>query len=433
MRGELEAVRRVARFEHLPRAPRSNDAVDHADVLLLAEEVGRKMVLGDVAGLIQELAVHDGQFGAGRPEVAQAQPAVDVLPEVDNLAIGLGTGDGDRTELLHPACRRGRGVGQTLQAVVGDGDGLPCGGPGPVVLALPRHEVGGQQRPGGRPPLRASGDDDIVGMELPEEGKRAAVAVGQLEEARVPAPPAVGEHDLPLVLSTDEKVPHVVDLDVQRGRVTGEARRQLDVSDTLAVEERLVDPVRRGVDPGVCRRCRQLEGVAQHVGGPFGFVRLDPAGDPVGLFEQSRLEPGRPRPFALAAVRPDLDPPDDPLPGGQRVPGPWDEHTVFGLEPTQITAVDLDGVGLLARGAGGEPPRKARAALAETEDGGAEMLDPEVRRCVHVDEVMISLVPAYDFGHLASTLEPCLRVCRKTSRAIGGSGYLCVRSRPGPL
>ena len=144
MRGELEAVRRVARFEHLPRGPRSNDAVDHADVLLLAEEVRRKMVLGDVAGLIQEFAVHNGQFRAGRPEVTQAQPAVDVLPEVDDLAIGVGTGHGDRAELLHPTRRRGRGVGQPVQAVVGDGDGLPCGGPGPVVLTLPRHEVGGQ-------------------------------------------------------------------------------------------------------------------------------------------------------------------------------------------------------------------------------------------------------------------------------------------------
>ena len=240
-------------------------------------------------------------------------------------------------------------------------------------------------------------------MELREEGERAAVAVGQLEEAGVPAPPAVGEHDLPLVLPCHQQVADVVDLDVQRGRVTGEPRRQLDVSDTLAVEERLVDAVRGGVDPGLCRRRRQLKGMAQHVGGSFGLHRFDPAGGPVGLIEQSRLEPGRGRPFAHAAVRPDLDPPDDPLPGGQGVPGPWDEHTVFGLDPAQITAVDLDGVRHLTRGAVGEPPRKARAALAEAEDGRAEMLDARVRRCVHAGEFTISLVAAYGIWHTTRT------------------------------
>ena len=71
---ELEPVRRLARLEHLPRRSRGDDAVGHADVLLLAEEVRRKMVLGDVAGLIEELAVHDASVPC-RPARGQSGAA----------------------------------------------------------------------------------------------------------------------------------------------------------------------------------------------------------------------------------------------------------------------------------------------------------------------------------------------------------------------
>ena len=138
----LEAVGRVARFEHLAGRAGRDHVVDHADLHVVAEEVGRQVVLGDVARRVEELAVHDRQLGAGGTEVAQAQPAVDVLPEVDDLAVGPGPGDGDRAELLHPAGRRRRRVGQVAEVVVDDRDGLPGAGPVPVVLALPRHEVG---------------------------------------------------------------------------------------------------------------------------------------------------------------------------------------------------------------------------------------------------------------------------------------------------
>jgi hypothetical protein len=84
-----EAVRGVPGFEGVAVAAGGDDAVDHARRERLGQERhGRAQVIGgDVAGRVQCLAVDEGEFGAGRAEVAEPDPAVDVLPEVgDQLA-----------------------------------------------------------------------------------------------------------------------------------------------------------------------------------------------------------------------------------------------------------------------------------------------------------------------------------------------------------
>ena len=317
-----------------------------------------------------------------RPEVAQAQPAVDVLPEVDHLAIGTGSGDGNGSELLYPARRRCRGVGQGAQVVVGDRHGLPGLGPGPVVLELPCHEVGGQQRSLGGLPIAAGGDDDFVGVELPEKSKRAAEAVDGLEEADSAAPPAVGEDDLPDVVAPHEQRSDVVCLDVERGRVTGETWRQLHVADAPAVEERLVDPVRRGVEPGLRRWYTELERVAQQVGRALGLHGLDETSGPVRRVEQPGLEPGRRGPVALAAVGPDLYAPHDPLPRRQWIPRPGEQNTGIGFHPIGGAAVDLDGVRLLLGRARRQLPRQPRQPIAQSEDCRPEVLHRKAGRSV---------------------------------------------------
>ena len=105
--GELEAVGGLARFEHLAGGSGRDHVVDHPD-FHVAEPVGLQVALGDVARPFEDLAVHDRQLGAFRAEVAQPQPAVDVLPEIDDLSIGRGTGHGNRTELFHTAGGRRR-------------------------------------------------------------------------------------------------------------------------------------------------------------------------------------------------------------------------------------------------------------------------------------------------------------------------------------
>ena len=212
--------------------------------------------------------------------------------------------------------RRVGGAGEKERlprSYVGDRDGVPRVRFGPVVLALPRHEVGAADRSGGRLPVGAGGDDGVPGVELAEEAEGGAVAVAGLEEPGAAAPPAVGEHDLPVVVAGDEQVGDVVGLHVQRGRVAGEAGGQLDVADAAAVEEGLVDPVRGGVEAGVGGRRMEPEGVTQHVGRALGLVRLDEAGGPVRRMEEAGLAPGRRRPGALAGFGPDLDAPGGAL------------------------------------------------------------------------------------------------------------------------
>ncbi len=179
--------------------------------------------------------------------------------------------------------------------MVGDRHGLPGLGPGPVVLELPCHEVGGQQRSLGGLPIAAGGDDDFVRVELPEKSERAAEAVDGLEEADSAAPPAVREDDLPDVVAPHQQRSDVVCLDVERGWVTGETWRQFHVADAPAVEERLVDPVRRGVEPGLRRWYAEPERVAQQVGRALGLHGLDETSGPVrrGRAVRSRTRPKR--------------------------------------------------------------------------------------------------------------------------------------------
>ena len=154
-----------------------------------------------------------------------------------------------------------------------------------MVLDLPRHEVGLQERPGGRLPLGARRDDLVVRVELAQEGERAAEAVHALEEPGAPAPPAVREHDLPGVVARRQQRADVVDLHMQGGGIAGVARCQLDVAHAPAVEKRLVDAVRSRVHP-------RLRGAAASRNGGAGHEPrarspgLDQAGGPIGGVEK---------------------------------------------------------------------------------------------------------------------------------------------------
>jgi hypothetical protein len=108
----LETVGGLARLEHLAGRAGGHHVIGHPDLLLLSEELGRAVVPRDVARRIENLAVDDRQLRAGGTDVAQPQPAVDVLPQVGHLAVGPNPSDGDGSQLLHPAGRRRRGIRQ---------------------------------------------------------------------------------------------------------------------------------------------------------------------------------------------------------------------------------------------------------------------------------------------------------------------------------
>ena len=426
--GELEPVGGVSRLEHLARRAGRDHVVGHAHRLRCPGEVESRIevVLRHVTGGVDHLAVHHGQLGPLRSEISQSQPAVDVLAQVDHVAVRRQTGDRDGPQLLHPAGRRCRRACQVGVAVVGDRDGHPSAGLGPVVLVLARHEVGPAERPGRRLPSLARRDDGAVRMQLPEEGQGRPVAVGGLEEARAAAPPPVAEHDLPSVLALDQQVTHVVGLHVQGGRVAGEAGGQLDVADAAPVEKGLVDPVRGGVEARAGGRSLESEAPAQDVCGPLGLVRFDPARHPVGCLQQTRLEPGRLRPRALAGVGPDLHPPLHPVARRHGLAGPGDERRGFGVRAAGVLSIELDRVGDLSAGAVGESPGQPRSGIPQAEDGVAAVLGPEVGGCGHV-------APSRLFSRLLVVARGCAASLRSGTRPAF-SAKLCsnapVAARP---
>ena len=98
----LESVGGVPRFEHFAVTTRRHHAIDLSDRERGAagEVAAGEVVLRDIAGGIERLAVHERQLRAGRAEVGEPYPPVDVLAEVDDLTIGVDAADAGRSQLL---------------------------------------------------------------------------------------------------------------------------------------------------------------------------------------------------------------------------------------------------------------------------------------------------------------------------------------------
>ena len=164
----LEPVDGVAGLEDIAHATGRGHPVPLADVVA----VPAQMIDRDIPPVVQRLAVLQDQLGPGRAEIAQAEPAVDVLAEVHDLTVGVDPGDRDRAKLLDPAHgRRGRGR-QSSEVVVGDGHRVPVLHLDPAVLDLAGHEIGAADGTGGGRPPGPGGDGEVADLELSEESAR---------------------------------------------------------------------------------------------------------------------------------------------------------------------------------------------------------------------------------------------------------------------
>jgi hypothetical protein len=142
-----------------------------------------------------------------------------------------------------------------------------------VVLPLALDEVGDDAARGDRPVL-VRGDDERgtvreVDLQLQEEADPTAVAVVLTGEPDLPAVPAVGEDGLERVGSRSQQWADVVGLHLEVRSVGREPWGELEVADASAVQEELVDTERRRVGAASSNGARELEGPAQHVGGPL--------------------------------------------------------------------------------------------------------------------------------------------------------------------
>ena len=100
----LEAVRGVSRFERVAVTAGRDHAVDLADgsVPPWSFAPARWSWVTSPLG-VECFAVHERELGVRRAEVGEADPAVDVLAEVDDLAVGVEPADGDGSQLLRRA------------------------------------------------------------------------------------------------------------------------------------------------------------------------------------------------------------------------------------------------------------------------------------------------------------------------------------------
>jgi hypothetical protein len=153
----------------------------------------------------------------------------------------------------------------------------------------------------------------VLGVQLRQEGGLAPPLVVRPGDADLAAEPAVAEQGGELVRADLEQAGDVVGLDLEPRGVLGEAGGQLLVADPAPAEERLVEAVRRGVQPAPGDWLADGDGPAQLVGrAPRRGERVrfrgpDPAGRPVGRGERPGLEGGRLRPRRLAAAGVGLD------------------------------------------------------------------------------------------------------------------------------
>ncbi len=173
------------------------------------ERAVRDVGLGDVAVGVEPLAVGDRELGALGPEVVEADPAVAVLPEVDDVAAGPELGHRHGGELLDAPDRRAeRRARASSNAVVGDAHGVPAravgAGLGPAgdaateVVDLAADQVGSQDVAGRRPPRRVGAQHDGLArrerdVQLGQERGGGAVGVDGADDAVLAPPPAVAQ------------------------------------------------------------------------------------------------------------------------------------------------------------------------------------------------------------------------------------------------
>ncbi len=153
---------------------------------------------GAQASVLDHLGVPDADLGAGRAVDGDAQPAGEVLAEVEQVGVVADAGHGDRGERLDAARRRAGRGDQFAGPLLTHHDRTPVHREHPGVVALAVVDAGAQDLPVGPGPGPV-GDDPldaavgVVQFELGEQRGVAPVTLADPVPAVLAAPPAVGE------------------------------------------------------------------------------------------------------------------------------------------------------------------------------------------------------------------------------------------------
>ena len=241
------------------------------------------------------------ELGARRSEVGQADPAVAVLTEVDDVAVGAPSSrDRDRPELFDPphgwrdAARTARRSRDPRRATRGPTPSGRCrarptdrrggGGRAPRRRSRSaREDVARGRAPRGVGPTRSSSPEREREVSSARTARRGAVAVDPPSEA-VSVPATSRRSGARRARSRPASTRSVTSNVCTWSRlpVRREARRELVVADPGAVEERLVDAVRGDPQLGGGNLAGDVEVTGKEVCGPLArrrvrsLLRLDP-------------------------------------------------------------------------------------------------------------------------------------------------------------
>src|SRR4051812_47344631 len=215
--------------------------------------------------VLEDLRVPQGDRLAALPADADAEPAHEVLPEVDDRLPRRRLHDRHRRHQLRPAHGRPRRRDERRQVAVDGPDAAPpavvVAWVGPSVelearvVRLAVVQVGREQRSSRGAPAVAGRDDGrrpvaVDDLESREQGEPVAVDVAAASvRAEAAAVPPVA-HDRSDRIAADANLPgHVERLDAQPAVVARPARCKNMIADDLAVDVRLVDADRSHVEP----------------------------------------------------------------------------------------------------------------------------------------------------------------------------------------
>ncbi|GAA3143022.1 hypothetical protein GCM10020001_077430 [Nonomuraea salmonea] len=344
--------------------------------------------------VLQDLGVAEGDRLPGRTLDADAQPAGDVLAEVEDGLAGRACQHLPWPQRLDPAHRRTRRRDEPGGVVAEHVGGRPGGGfeaglrpalgqqAGVVPLAVV--QAGGGDRARGAAPVLV-GDDQVgaavlVGdLQLGDERDAVAVDGGlAAAEADAAAVPAVGQGGADRVGALAQQGGDVVGAVAQPPVVAAPAGGEHVVADGPAVQLGLVQAVGGDVQAGARDGAAQGEVAAQQQGGAVG--RAEQAARwrggprlPVGGLQQAGLDRRPVAPAAGGAVGAvHADARLAPLARPERRARPGHEHRLPRLDPPGRRAgrvADLDLVRRLrpAGRVGGRGPGQSWAALADAE------------------------------------------------------------------
>lgn len=278
----------------------------------------RAQVVAIEAAVLQHFTVLQVDARPGRRRGLEAQPADQVLAQVEYGFIGRGMQDRDRLEFLadldreRPAClERAVDLNRPDAAHSRRVDARPWDS---GIINFTIVDAALEHRRSRRLPGLVGADDDLLArvereVQFSDQGETIAIGLrrgGALLHAIAALVPTVAEHDRDRMGARRERVGQVIRLILEPLIVRVAMRRENFDADFGAVEQQVIEAEAADIGARRDNAAGKIEALVERgVGLSIGKVGRDPLRLP-GLVQLGRLEPGR-RTFSGFGIAPDPD------------------------------------------------------------------------------------------------------------------------------